>query len=110
MRTRTQTAQHDTTDVHTIMPGGAIRVVAGASIRATRKHDECRYQTELKEHRPFHQGQTGGHGMGKSIRIFKCSHRTLETDKYINMGISGTVWKILSIAPPFHSGWTDWVE
>ena len=56
MRTRMQTAQHDTTDVHTIMPGGAIRVVAGASIRATRKHDECRYQTELKEHRFFHQG------------------------------------------------------
>ena len=92
MRTRMQTAQHDTTDVHTIMLGGGIRVAAGAGIRATRKHDECRYQTELIEHR-FFQGYTVGHGIGKSIGIFKCSQRTLETDKYINMGISGTAWK-----------------
>ena len=107
MRTRMQTAQHDTTDVHTIMLGGGIRVVAGAGIRATRKHDECRYKTELKEHRSLHQGQTVGHGMGKSIRIFKCSHRTLDTDKNINMCISGTVWKTTLTPFQFHTERND---
>ena len=34
----------------------------------------------------------------------------METDKYINMEISGTSWKILSMAQLFHSGRTDWVE
>ena len=56
MRTRMQTAQHGTVDVHAIVPGGVIPFVVDMGVRTTGKHDECRYQTELKEHRFFHQG------------------------------------------------------
>ena len=42
-RIRMQTAQHSTVDVHTNVPEGVIRVVAGMGIRTTGKHDEYRY-------------------------------------------------------------------
>lgn len=40
---RIQTAQHGTVDVNAIVPGGVIRVAVGMGVRATGKHDECRY-------------------------------------------------------------------
>ena len=102
MRTRMQTAQHDTTDVHTIVPGGVIQFVVDMGIRTTGKHDECRYQKELKERLFFHQGESAGHEMGKSTGYLNIPIPLMETDKYINMGISGTTWKTTLTPFQFH--------
>lgn len=61
MRTRMQTAQHSTVDVHAIIPGGVIRAIYIMGVRATREHDECHYQKEWKDRRLFHQGESAGH-------------------------------------------------
>lgn len=63
-RTRIQTAQHGTVDVHAIVPGGVIRVIDVMGVRATRKYDECHYQKEWKECCFFHQGDFTGNEIG----------------------------------------------
>ena len=65
MRNRMQTAQNGTVDVHAIVPGGVIQFVVDMGIRTTGKHDECRYQKELKKRLFFHQGESAGHEIGK---------------------------------------------
>ena len=65
MRTRMQTAQHGTVDVHAIVPGGVIPFVVDMGIRTTGKHDECRYQKGRKECFFYHQGESAGHEIGK---------------------------------------------
>lgn len=64
MRIRIQTAQDGTVGVHTIVPGGVVRVIDVMGVRATRKQDECHYQKEWKTRSLHHQGDFTGHEIG----------------------------------------------